>query len=156
MQSCCTLCCRRCILNYCERAGVSYPICLAHNPVLERITERLKLAMKVRFAQTGLKPHANQQGHGGVAQSVVATSPERNLPRSKVPVNRSHRRWWASDQSGTLSLPDFSTVSTLRCVPRMCSFSRAQAVWVSRRSTVSMIFLCSVDLRRGSLRLRAE
>lgn len=47
--------CRRRILNYCERAGVNYIVGLARNPVLERITEFLELAMKDSFIQTGLK-----------------------------------------------------------------------------------------------------
>ena len=47
--------CRRRILNYCERAGVHYIIGLARNPVLERITEFLELAMTDRFEHSGLK-----------------------------------------------------------------------------------------------------
>ena len=47
--------CRRRIINYCERAGVHYIIGLARNPVLERITEFLELAMKDAYVHSGLK-----------------------------------------------------------------------------------------------------
>ena len=44
--------CRHRIINYCERAGVSYIIGLARNPRLQGITEFLEMAMKDEFETT--------------------------------------------------------------------------------------------------------
>lgn len=67
--------CRRRILNYCERAGVNYIVGLARNPVLERITEFLELAMKDSFIQTGLK----QREVGEFAYASKSWSTERRV-----------------------------------------------------------------------------
>ena len=47
--------CRQRIINYCERADMSYIIGLARNPRLQSITEFLELAMKDEFETTGRK-----------------------------------------------------------------------------------------------------
>ncbi|MDO9167420.1 MAG: IS1380 family transposase [Rhodoferax sp.] len=47
--------CRQRIINYCERADVSYIIGLARNPRLQGITEFMELAMKEAFEHTEVK-----------------------------------------------------------------------------------------------------
>ncbi len=47
--------CRQRIINYCERAAVSYIIGLARNARLEQITQFLELSMKDEYQRSGLK-----------------------------------------------------------------------------------------------------
>ena len=47
--------CRQRIINYCERAGVSYIIGLARNTRLEQITQFLELSMKEEYQRSGVK-----------------------------------------------------------------------------------------------------
>lgn len=67
--------CRQRILNYCERANVHYIVGLARNPVLERITEFVELAMKGAYASTGLK----QREVGEFAYAAKSWTAERRV-----------------------------------------------------------------------------
>ncbi len=67
--------CRQRIINYCERAGVSYIIGLARNPRLQSITEFLELVMRQEFVATGCK----QREVGEFVYAAQSWSKERRV-----------------------------------------------------------------------------